>query len=348
MGKSSPPPPDYTPLAEASAESARIMGKLGDDQLAFAKQQYDRSQPLLERVANQQMAAQSEQMAQARDYYNYQQDTFRPVERGLVADAQRFNTDAYANELASKASADAGLAFGQVQAQNQRASRSMGANPNSGMYAGMQQASGLALAANRANAMTNARTQADQMGYARRLDAVGMGRGLAGASSAAYGGANQAGTMAGGNAQSAGQNYMGNMGAAGNTYNAGFNTQMSGLGSILNSQSEMYVNAGKDNAAMIGAVAGAGAKMYTGGFGSDERVKENIVDVGVDQRTALTLYEFNYKERFGDPNIRYRGVMAQEVELSYPDAVFTRTDGVFKGYKTVDYNMLGIQMKEVA
>ena len=205
MGKSSPPPPDYTPLADASAESARIMGKLGDDQLAFAKQQYDRSQPLLERVANQQMAAQSEQMSQARDYYNYQQDTFRPVERGLVADAQRFNTDAYANELASKASADAGLAFGNVQAQNQRASRSMGANPNSGMYAGMQQASGLALAANRANAMTNARTQADQMGYARRLDAVGMGRGLAGASSAAYGGANQAGTMAVGGSKLHGQ-----------------------------------------------------------------------------------------------------------------------------------------------
>jgi hypothetical protein len=348
MGKSSPPPPDYAPLAAASAESARVAKQIGDDQLAFAKEQYERTAPIMERVANQQMAAQSEQMDQARDYYNYQKDTFRPVERGLVADAQRFNTDAYANELASKASADAGLAFGQVQAQNQRASRSMGANPNSGRFAGMQQAGGLALAANRANAMTNARTQADQMGYARRLDAVGMGRGLAGASSAAYGGANQAGSMAGGNAQSAGQNYMGNMGAAGNTYNAGYGTSMSGLGSILNSQSEMYINAGKDNAAMIGAVAGSGAKMFTGGYGSDERVKENILDVGVDQRTALTLYEFNYKERFGDPKIRYRGVMAQEVELSYPDAVFTRTDGVFKGYKTVDYNMLGIQMKEVA
>ena len=348
MGKSSPPPPDYTPLAAASAESARVAKEIGDDQLAFAREQYERSAPIMERIADQQMAAQDEQMAQARDYYNYQQDTFRPVERGLVADAQRFNTDAYANDLASKASADAGLAFGQVQSQNQRAMASMGANPNSGRFAGMQQATGLSLAANRASAMTNARTQADQMGYARRLDAVGMGRGLAGASSAAYGGANQAGSMAGGNAQSAGQNYMGNMGAAGNTYNAGYGTSMSGLGSILNSQSEMYINAGKDNAAMVGAVAGAGAKMYTGGFGSDERIKENIVDVGVDQRTALTLFEFNYKEEFGDPSIRYRGVMAQEVELSYPDAVFTRTDGVFNGYKAVDYGMLGIQMKEVS
>ena len=344
MGKSSPPPPDYTPLAEASAESARIMGKLGDDQLAFAQQQYNRSQPLLERVANQQMAAQSEQMAQARDYYNYQQDTFRPVERGLVADAQRFNTDAYANELASKASADAGLAFGQVQAQNQRASRSMGANPNSGRYAGMQQASGLALAANRANAMTNARTQADQMGYARRLDAVGMGRGLSGASAAAYGGASGAGSMAGQNAQSAGQNYMGNMAIGSSTIGSGQQMQIGGLSNLLNANVNQYINSQDSALGDLGAIAGGVASVYK----SDERLKENIDEVGVDQRTALTLYEFNYKKEFGDPSIRYRGVMAQEVELSYPDAVFTRTDGVFKGYKTVDYGMLGIQMKEVA
>jgi len=337
MGKSSPPPPDYAPLAKASAESAKIMGELGANQLAFAREQYDRSAPILEGIANQQMAAQKEQMDQARDYYNYQRDTFRPVERGLVADAERFNTQAYRNQMASKASADAGLAFSQNQRMNQRAMASMGVNPNSGRFAGMQNASNLALSAQRANAMTNSRTQADQMGYARRLDAVGMGRGLAGASAAAYGGASGAGSMAGQNYQSAGQNYMGNMGAAGNTYNAGFNTQMTGLGNILNNQSQMYMQAGQDNAAMIGALAGAGAKVYTA---SDERLKENIVEVSVDQRTALPIYEFNY---IGDTTKRFRGVMAQEVELSYPDAVVD-TDS---GFKAVNYDLLGIEFKEL-
>ena len=75
MGKSNPPPPDYTPVAEASAEAARIQGELGRQQLDFAREQYDRSAPLLEGLANQQMTAQNEQMAQARDYYNYQRDT---------------------------------------------------------------------------------------------------------------------------------------------------------------------------------------------------------------------------------------------------------------------------------
>ena len=340
MGKSSPPPPDYAPLAEASTEAARIQAGLGREQLAFAREQYDRSAPIMEQIANQQMAAQEEQMSQARDYYDYQKDTYRPLERGLVADAERFNTDAYKNDLASKAAADAGVAFGQSQAMNQRAMASMGANPNSGRFAGMQQASGLAQAANRANVMTNTRTQADQMGYARKLDAAGLGRGLAGASSAAYGGATNAGSQAGINAQSAGSNYMLGMGQGAGTIANGQQMQLGGLGNILNTQANMYMNSANANAQMIGGALGAGAAVYQG---SDERIKENIVEVGVDQRTALTLYEFNYKEGFGDPNVRYRGVMAQEVELSYPDAV-----GEYNGYKTVHYAMLGIEMKEVA
>ena len=344
MGKSSPPPPDYTPLAEASAESARIMGKLGDDQLAFAQRQYDRSAPILEGIANQQMAAQSEQMSQARDYYNYQKDTYRPLERGIVSDAQRFNTEAYQNQVAGQAAADAGRAFGIGQQQNQRAMASMGANPNSGRFAGMQNATGLQQAAVRANAMTGARNQAQQMGYARKLDAAGLGRGLAGASAAAYGGASNAGSMAGGNAQSAGQNYMGNMAIGSGTIGAGQNMQIQGLGNILNNQTSAYVNTSGSVLGDIGGIMGGAAAMKTAGMFSDRRLKENIVEVAVDQRTALPLYEFNYKEGFGDPNIRYVGVMADEVELSYPDAVAVMDNG----YMAVNYDALGIEFKEVS
>ena len=112
MGKSSAPPPDYQPLADASSAAMEAQVGLGRDQLAFAREQYDRSAPVLENIANQQMQAQNEQMAQARDYYDYQKDTFRPLERGLVADAENFNTEAYRNQLAAKASADALVRLG--------------------------------------------------------------------------------------------------------------------------------------------------------------------------------------------------------------------------------------------
>ena len=345
MGKSNPPPPDYTPLAEASAEAARIQAGLGREQLAFAREQYDRMAPVLEGIANNQIAAQNEQMAQARDYYNYQQNTFRPLERSIVADAQRFNTDAYRNEVASQAAADTGRAFGVAQAANTRAMRSMGINPNSGAYAGMNNASTLQLAAQRANAMTGSRRQAEQMGYARQLDAAGLGRGLAGASAAAYGGATGAGSAAGMSAQSAGQNFMGNMSAAGNTYNSGFNTQINGLSSILNNQTNAYVNGGTDIAGSIGGIMGGFGQLASSGaltpFGipSDRRLKENVERVGIDERTQLPLYEFSYK----NDDRRFVGVMADEVERVYPQAVVD-TD---LGFKAVNYDLLGIEFREV-
>ena len=342
MGSKGAPPPDYAPLAEASAEAARIQAGLGREQLAFAREQYDRSAPLLESIANQQMAAQNEQMAQARDYYNYQRDTYRPLERSIVADARRFNTEAYQNQLASQAAADAGRAFGISQQQNQRAMASMGVNPNSGRFAGMQNATGLQQAAVRANAMTGARRQAEQIGYARQLDAAGLGRGLAGASAAAYGGASSAGSMAGQNAQSAGQNYMGNMAIGSGTIAAGQQMQLSGLSNILNNQTSSYINTSGSFLGDVGGALGGAAAAYTA-F-SDRRIKENIVEVAVDQRTALPIYEFNYRKEFSDPNIRYRGVMADDVELVYPDAV-TETDF---GFKAVNYGMLGIEFKEVS
>ena len=340
MGKNTVQAPDYAPLAEASAEAARIQAGLGREQLQFAREQYDRTAPMLQSIADQQMAAQAEQMQQARDYYDYQTDTFRPLERSIVQDAQRFNTEAYREQLASQAAADAGRAFGISQQQNQRAMAAMGVNPNSGRFAGMQNATGLQQAAMRANAMTGTRQQADQMGYARQLDAAGLGRGLAGASLGAYGGATGAGSAAGQSAQSAGQNYMRNMGMGANTIATGQKMNLSGLSNILNNQTKTYINTQGSLLGDIGGALGGAASVYTA-FGSDRKIKENIKEVGVDQRTALTLYEFNY---IGDTTRRFRGVMADEVELVYPEAV----EDTDLGFKAVRYDLLGIEFKEVA
>ena len=340
MGKNTVEAPDYAPLAEASAEAARIQAGLGREQLAFARDQYERTAPMLESIANQQMQAQAEQMEQARDYYNYQRDVFRPLERSIVQDAQDFNTEAYREQLASQAAADAGRAFGISQQQNQRAMAAMGINPNSGRFAGMQQAAGLQQAATRAAAMTGTRRQAEQMGYARQLDAAGLGRGLAGASLGAYGGATGAGSAAGQSAQSAGQNFMGNMALGANTIATGQKMNLSGLSNILNNQTKTYINTSGSLLGDIGGALGGAASAYTA-FGSDRKIKENIKEVGVDQRTALTLYEFNY---IGDTTRRFRGVMADEVELVYPEAV----EDTDLGFKAVRYDLLGIEFKEVA
>jgi len=336
MGKSSAPAPDYRPVAEASRESAQIMAGLGREQLGFARQQYAEISPFLRQIAERQMAAQDEQMRQAQEYYRYQTETFRPVERGLVAEAQKFNTEEYRNQLAQQAAADAGRAFGLTQQASQRASAAMGVNPASGRFAGMQQQANTQLAAQRAGAMTGTRQQAQQLGFARRLDAAGLGRNLPGASAAAYGGATAAGTAAGGSFMAPGTQFANIFGSGANILGQGQQIQMQGLNQILGTQGQIYA-ADLSKPDPFGSIIGAGLGAFVK---SDIRLKENIEEVGVDPRTNLNLYHFNYID---DPHTRWQGVMAQEVEEHYPEAV---SESPY-GYKMVNYDVLGISMKKV-
>ena len=313
MGGKSQPAPDYGPMQQ-----------LGREQLDFAKQQYAEMKPLATQVANQQMAAQQQQMQQAQDYYNYNVGTFRPLEQGLVTDAQRFNTEAYREQMAQRAAADVQQAFQGVQGQTSREMARRGINPNAGSALALQNTNALRLASATAGAQTGARTQAEQMGWARRLDAAGLGRGLAGSSTAAYQGATGAGSAGINTSMAPGSQAMTGMSQAGNTF-----------GGVLNAQTSVYNTAQNAQAEMLGAVAGAGIAKY-----SDRRLKENIELVGRDERTMLPLYEFEYK---GGSGRRFLGVMADDVEKQYPDMVYEMPDG----FKAVNYAGLGIEMVEV-
>lgn len=243
-GKSSPPPPDYSG-----------MEALGREQLAFSKQQYAEMAPLAQRVAAKQMAAQDQQMKQAEDYYKYQTETFRPIEQGLVADAARFSTEGYREQQAREAAAATGRAFGVMQDSASRAAASRGVNPNSGAGLALQSQNMLGLAAGRANAMTGARNQAEQLGFARRMDVTGLGRGLAGASTAAYAGATGAGTSGINTSMAPGTQYQQGLGAAGQT-----------MGNIVNSQTSVY-NTAQSQADPFASIVGMGLGAYAGGFG---------------------------------------------------------------------------------
>ena len=314
-GKSSPPPPDYSG-----------MERVANRQLDFAERQYEEMKPTLTGLADTMRSAQQQQMEQAKDYYDYNVGTFRPVEQGLVADAQRFSTEGYREQLARDAAAAAGQAFGQTQAASSRAAASRGVNPNSGAGLALSTQGNLGLAAMKANAMTGARNQADQMGWARRLDAAGLGRNLAGASTAAYSGATQAGT-------SAGNTYM----APGNQFQQGLSNAGNTFGNMAGTQASVY-NSAQESGMDVGGLLQGGAAMYTA-F-SDRRLKMNIKEVGRDERTMLPLYEFEY---IGKPGATYLGVMSDDVRKKFPEMVVEMPNG----YDAVNYAGLGIEMIEV-
>ena len=245
--------PDYGPMAAASEAAARYGYQASQDQLAFAKEMFNYYSPIIGQVTDAQLALMNEQLAQGQDYYNYMQQTYRPLETEMANRAKEFNTEAYREQLAQQAAADAGLAFQTTQQANERAMASMGVNPNSGRFAGAQTANNLGLAATKANAMTNTRQQAQAYGDAMLTNAVGMGRGLVGAANGAYGMAMNAGNSASANSMAAGNNLYGQMGQAYGLAQNGQQMQMQGLGNIMSTQGSIYANQSDPFSMLMGA-----------------------------------------------------------------------------------------------
>lgn len=301
--KTSVPAPDYSAVAQASKEAAELMAKLGYDQMDEARRQYDTMLPMVERVTNsqlelgeraaanadwqlamqqdatdRQLAIMEETADQGRDYFDYMKNTFRPLEEQMVQDAKDYNTDAEFERQAGQAAADVASRSGIERDANERQMAAMGVNPNSGRFQAGNQQSALLSAGMGAGAMNQARQNASNIGYARMMDATGLGRGLAGASQGAYalasqGGANVAGTTAGagsnmmghsmnagnsalGNMNQHGANYMAGLGQGAGTISAGIGHQMGGLGNVLSSQTSVHNTAQQQQGA---GMAGLGS-----------------------------------------------------------------------------------------
>lgn len=83
LGGEAPPAPDYTPVADASKESAEIAAALGRDQLAEARRQYNETTAMSKPVIETQLGIMKQTADQGQDYYDYSK-TFRPIEQKMA------------------------------------------------------------------------------------------------------------------------------------------------------------------------------------------------------------------------------------------------------------------------
>jgi hypothetical protein len=93
------------------------------------------------------------------------------------------------------------------------------------------------------------------------MDVAGLYRGLSGASQGSYGLALNAGNSANQNQMAPGQALMSGMGQGASTIMQGSGQQISGLGSILSSQTSVY---GQQMASAASGAAGTGQMIGTG------------------------------------------------------------------------------------
>ncbi len=276
----------------------------------------------------------------------------KPMREDIYKAAQEYDTEANRERLAQEAIGDVKGAFG-IQAQDlERRNQSFGISPTSGRSVGSINAMGAMQAATEASAATRVRTAAEQLGLARKMDAIGLTQGQFG---------NQATSTAlalnaGGQALNAGQVPMANYGqmssAMGQTYGGAsqgygqigqlgvqtYNIQSQNYQAEQNRQAQQNAGASAGFGSALGAIGGAAMKYAPAMIAaSDIRTKENITAVGK-LPNGLTIYEFEYKPEFKNKKHygkgRHRGLMAHEVEAVIPEAVIQMEDG----YKAIDYS----------
>lgn len=116
-------PPDYTPVANASKEAAEVMAKLGQDQIAEARRQYDQNMEVVRPVVDAQLEIMRQGVLQGEDYYEYGK-TFRPLEQQMMREAgigTEVANAAERNAITQQALADARTLLDRTAAYEQRA-----------------------------------------------------------------------------------------------------------------------------------------------------------------------------------------------------------------------------------
>lgn len=204
---------------------------------------------------------------QGTDLYNYQKDVFRPVEQSLVAQAMRESTPEYYEKYAQQAVAKQAAANANAQQQMEQNMASMGVNPNSGAFQSNQRGLQLANAAGLGAVANDARDRADSLGWARRADVAGIGKGLVGAGNASYGLATQnnaAGTGATNAATGLAGSTLGTATQYGGLAVQGANNATNGYNDIYKTQVGASQNSGGGLMGAVGNIAGQFAGSATG------------------------------------------------------------------------------------
>ena len=186
----------------------------------------------------------------------------------IYKEAENYNTAENKERIASEAIGDIKTSFGVQAADLERRNQSYGINPTSGRSIATQNANSVMQAATEGAAATRARNAAEQLGWAKKMDAIGLSQGQFGNQATSTGLALNAGSTGFG----IGQQSFGNYGALGNSMAQSTSTANQGWNNVgqlgvqsYGIQSQNY-QAQQDRAARENAGNAAGMGSAIGGL----------------------------------------------------------------------------------
>lgn len=322
-----------SPDTRGMNDAALAQANLSKEYLDWFKQFYAETAPSratatekANKVSDAQLAAMEKQTALTDDYAKYNRETFRPLEQGIVADANAYSTPERTAANVARAEADVQSGFDSAQGQSQRSLSRMGVNPSSGKSLALSNQLNIGKAAALAGAANKARLDTETIGRAMKMDAASLGRNLPATQATSAGLAVNQGNAAVSNGMQSG-----NINAQGaNIMTTGFNgasNTMGSAGSLYGQQAQIQQQSNNNGAlGALGSVAGQflGGPLAAAMYASDKKAKKNIKKVSGKASLAalkeIPVSNWDYKAGKGDGG-NHTGPMAQDVRKGLGNSV---------------------------
>lgn len=232
---------------------------LARDQLKWEKEKYageqgarDAAEARAQQVSDSMLTGMNFANQEAQDLSRRNKTIFQPLEDRIVSDAKYFDEGARGTELAGLAGAEVDQAFSDSREQGARALSRQGVAPGSGRSLALNNQVSMAQALAKSGAMTKARRDASTEGYARRMDAVGLGKGIVGNQTTQQ----QIATSSGNSSASSAMAGLSATSGGGDGIRSGYGSVGNSLNSFANSQmgmARLYGNAANDGASAVSA-----------------------------------------------------------------------------------------------
>lgn len=348
-GSSKAPKPD-----PRIAQAAQKQADLGQDWLSFAKDAFEQSKARQETIDKQTADVMAQQRGvadqqlkwaqQDRDRYN---NVFVPAQDKFVNTAMNYDTPEKQEEAAAEASADVQNSAAKAQEAQARNAASMGVNPASGRYAGIDQNTVMNTALANAGAQNQARQLVRDKALGLQYQAANMGNMLPQQSNQTMGLGLGAGSDAIGLAQRNQQLFNGSTGIV----NSGYAGAMSGYQGMSNSLNNLYGNQlsawqaqnqqNAQKASGLGSFLGGVAGIASSFLPSDKNLKTNKrrlrAGAGLEAINSMPIDTWKYKPGVADEG-EHIGTYAQD---------FKKATGKGDGKTIPVVDAVGISMKAI-
>src|SRR5215207_6946178 len=262
-----PPPPDYSGLIAAQLQQNQVAQQQQVQQIDWAKEQFEKTSEINDRVINDAFARQDKLDALAAEDRARYRSVFQPLEDSLVQEAQDYASPARMEQRAGSAMAGVSQQFALARAAAQDRLESFGIDPSQVRAGALDLGTRIDEAAARAGAGNISREQTAAIGRQLRSEAINVGRGYPGMSaqsSALAGGAGQLASGAGINNVQSGASTMG----TGLQWGAAGSQALTGAGNLMSTGYNQLLDRYKINNAERNQPSGWGSALgLAGGIG---------------------------------------------------------------------------------